>query len=158
MPHVPLKVLRGQQDEEDVQDQYYERFQAPPGTSTEEEEERAAAAAAAAVNDSRSSHSSHEDITTDVDDVSDEGMERYLDRHTSAMHSVNQVDDDFGEIQNNPNESTQEFPEYDTTGSVDHQASHVQVVADVHRVRNRNETESDSLSNDDMAPLLHNEH
>ena len=61
MPHVPLKVRRGQQDEEDIQDQYYDRFQAP-GISTEEEAERAAAD-----NDSRTSHSSHEDITTDVD-------------------------------------------------------------------------------------------
>ena len=153
MPHVPLKVLRGQQDEEDVQDQLFERFQAPPGTSTEEEAERAAAAAAA-VNDPRSSHSSHEDITTDVGDVSDEGMDRYLGRHTGPMHSVNQVDDDFGEIQNDPNEITQEFPEYDTTGSVDHQASHVHVVADVHGVRNRDGTDS----NGDEAPLLRNEH
>ena len=53
MPHILLKVLRGQQDEEDLQDQLFERFQAPPGTSTEEEEERAAAAAY----DSRTSHS-----------------------------------------------------------------------------------------------------
>ena len=60
MPHVPLKILRGQQDEEDIQDQLFERFQPPPGTSTEEEQERAAA-------DDSTSHSSHEDITTDVD-------------------------------------------------------------------------------------------
>ena len=59
MPHVPLKVLRGQQDEEDVQD---ENYTVPPGTSTEEEAERAASD-----NDSRTSHSSHDDITTDVD-------------------------------------------------------------------------------------------
>ena len=72
MPHVPLKVLRGRQDEEDIQDQLFERFQAPPGTSTEEEAERAAADGAAY--DSRTSHSSHEDITTDA---SNEGMERY---------------------------------------------------------------------------------
>ena len=58
MPHVPLKVLRGQQDEEDIQDQYYKRFQAP-GTTTEEKAERAGD------NDSGTSHSSHEDITTD---------------------------------------------------------------------------------------------
>ena len=82
MPHVPLKVLRGQQDEEDIQDQYYERFQAPPGTSTEEEAERAAN------NDSRTSDSLHEDITTDVGEDGEEGMERYMGRHTGAMHSV----------------------------------------------------------------------
>ena len=58
MPHVPLKVLRGQQDEEDVQD---ENYTVPPGTSTKEEEAERAAA------DDSTSHSSHEDTTTDVD-------------------------------------------------------------------------------------------
>ena len=144
MPHVPLKVLRGQQDEEDIQDQLYERFQAPPGTSTEEEAERAAD------NDS-TSHSSHEDTATDVGEVSEEGMERYLGRHTSAMHGANQIDDHFGEIQSYQNEST---PEYDTTGSVNHQASQVQIAAQMHHMPNRDESEDDSLSNDDIAPLL----
>ena len=35
MPHVPLKVLRGEDDKEDVRDRYHERFQAPD-TTTEE--------------------------------------------------------------------------------------------------------------------------
>ena len=143
MPHVPLKVLRGQQNEEDIQDQNYT---VPPGTSTEEEAERAAAD-----NDSRTSHSSHDDITTDVGEVSEEGMERYPGRHTGAMHGANQVDDHFGEIQNYQNEST---PEYDTTGSVNQQASQVQVAAQVHHMPNRDESEDDSLSHDDRAPLL----
>ena len=146
MPHVPLKVLRDQQDEEEIKDQLYERFQVPPGTSTEEEAERAAAA-----DDSRTSHSSHDEITTDVGEVSDDGIERYPGRHTGAMHGVNQVDDHFGEIQNYQNEST---TEYDTTGSVNHQASQVQVGAQVHHMPNRDESEDDSLSNDDRAPLL----
>ena len=72
MPHVPLKVLRGQRDEEDIQDQYYDKFQAPPGTSTEEETERAGD------DDSTTSHSSHEDITTDVGEVPEDGMERNM--------------------------------------------------------------------------------
>ena len=138
MPHVPLKVLRGQQDEED------QNYTVPPGTSTEEEAERAAA-------DDSTSHSSHEDITTDVGEVSEEGMERYPGRHTGAMHGANQVDDHFGEIQIYQNESTSE---YDTTGSVNHQASQVQVAAQVHHMPNRDESEDDSLSNDDRAPLL----
>ena len=144
MPHVPLKVLRGQQDEEDIQDQHYERFQAPPGTSTEEEAERAAA------NDSRTSHSSHEDITTDVGEVSEEGMERYLGRHTGAMHGANQVDNDFGQNEN--------VPQYDTTGSINQEAADLQVVAQMHHVPNTDVTSSDSLSNDDRAPLLPKEH
>ena len=89
MPHVPLKVLRGQQDEEDIQDQYYERFQAPPGTSTEEEAERAVA------DDSRTSYSSDEDITTDMGEVSEEGTGRSgsgLDRSVGSVHSIRQSD------------------------------------------------------------------
>ena len=134
MPHVPLKVLRGQKDEEDIQDQFYERFQAPPGTSTEEEAERAAAAAD---DDSRTSLSSHEDITTDVGDVSDEGMERYLGRHTGSIDSAN--------------ERVQNIPEYNTTGSVNLEAADVNVVAQVHRLPS-----TDVTSNDDTAPLLSN--
>ena len=152
MPHVPLKVLRGQQDEEDVQDEYYERFQAPPGTSTEEEEAERAAAY-----DSTTSHWSHEDITTDVGEVSEEGMDRYLGRHTGPMHGANQVDDDFGEIQNYQNENA---PQYDTTGSVNLEAADVQVVAQMHHLPSTDVTSNDSvdLSNDDRAPLLPNEH
>ena len=150
MPHVPLKVLRGQQDEEDVQDQYYERFQAPPGTTSEEEVERAA-------DDSGTSLSSHEGITTDVGDVSDEGMERYLGRHTGPMHSVNQVGDDFGENLNFQNENA---PEYDTTGSINQEAADVQVVAQMHHPPNTDVTSDNSKdqSNDDKAPLLSNVH
>ena len=149
MPHVPLKVLRGQQDEEDIQDQLYERFQAPPGTTTEEEEERAAD------DDSTTSHSSHEDITTDVGEVSEEGMERCLARHTGAMHGANQVEDDFDENQNDQNENA---PDYETTGGVNLEAADVQVVAQVHRLPSTDVTSNDSvdLSNDDRAPLLPN--
>ena len=144
MPHVPLKVLRNQQDEED------QNYTVPPGTSTEEEAERAAA-------DDSTSHSSHEDITTDVGEVSDEGMERYLGRHTGVMHGANQVDDDFGEIQNYQNENV---PQYDTTGSVNVEATDVQVVAQMHRLPSTDVTSNDSvdLSKDHRAPLLPNEH
>ena len=135
MPHVPLKVLRGQQDEED---QYYERFQAPPGTSTEEEAERAAD------NDSGTSHSSDEDTTTDVGEVSEEGMARYLGRHPGAMHGANQVDDDFGEIQNDQNENA---PQYDTTESVNLEAADVQVVAQMHHLPSTSRFDSVDLSN-----------
>ena len=150
MPHVPLKVLRGQQDKEDVQDQYHQRFQAPPGTSTEEEAERAADV------DSRTSYSSHEDITTDVGDVIDEGMERYLGR-LGPMHSVNQVEDDFHEIQNYQNENA---PQYDTTGSINQEAADINVVAQMHHQPDTDVTSNDSvdLSNDDKAPLLPDEH
>ena len=150
MPHVSLRVVRGQQDEEDIQDQLYERFQAP-GTSTEEEAERAAD------DDSRTSHLSHEDTTTDEGDVSEEGMERYLGRHPGAMHGANQLDNHFGEIQNYQNENV---PQYDTTGSVNLEAADVQAVAHMYPMPNTDVTSNDSvdLSNDDRAPLLPNEH
>ena len=142
MPHVPLKVLRGQQDEKDIWDKYHERFQAP-GTTTEEEAERAAD------NDS-TSHSSREDTTTDVGEVSEDGMEGYLGRQAGAMHGANQVDNDFDQNEN--------VPQYDTTGSINQEAADLQVVAQMHHVPNTDVTSSDSLSNDDRAPLLPNEH
>ena len=37
LPITPLKALRGQEDEDDVQDKYFERFKPPP-TTTENEE------------------------------------------------------------------------------------------------------------------------
>ena len=141
MPHVPLKVLRGQQDEEDIKDQLYERFKAPPGTTTEEEEERAAAA-----DDSRTSHSSHEDITTDVGEVSEDGMARYLGRHTGAIDSANE------RVQNDQN-NARNIPEYDTTGSINLEAADVNVVAQMHRLPS-----TDVTSNDYTAPLLSNIH
>ena len=97
MPHVPLKVLRGQQDEEDIQDQYYERFQAP-GTSTEEE-----------ANALRRNSFSHGDSTTDIgnvsesvgsihsisesDNASDEGPEDVQSNHIDLNNSGNQATD-----------------------------------------------------------------
>ena len=143
MPHIPLKVLRGQQDEEDIQDQYYERFQAP-GTSTEDDNNDNDDD-----DDSRSSLS-HEDVTTDVGELSEECMERYLGRQAGAMHSVNQADDHFGEIQNYQNENT---PQYDTTGSINQEAADVQAVAQMHHLPS-----TDVTSNEDRGPLLLNEH
>ena len=158
MPHVPLKVLRDQQDEED------QNYTVPPGTSTEEEAERAAA------NNSGTSHSSDEDITTDVGEVSEEGMARYLGRHPGAMHGANQVDDDFCEIQNDQNENA---PQYDTIESVNLEAADVQVVAQMYHLPSTsrfdsfdlpstdvtsNDSEDLGLSNDDRAPLLPKEH
>ena len=72
IPHVPLKVLRGEQDQVDIQDQYYERFQAP-GTTTEDAEDDKDID-----DDSRRSSLSHEGITTDIGQVSEESMARCL--------------------------------------------------------------------------------
>ena len=146
MPHVPLKVLRGQQDEEDIQDQYYQRFQAPPGTSTEEEAERAAAA-----NDSTTSHSSDEDNTTDVGEVSEEGTGRSgsgLDRLVGSIHSIRQSDNasDEGSEDVHSDHIDLSNTGYQTTGSVSHEAIELQAFAAVHQ---RPNTKGDTPINTD---------
>ena len=87
MPHVLLKVLRGQQDEEDIHDQYYERFQAP-GTTTEDDNNDNDDD-----DDSRSSLS-HEDITTDMGEDSDLCMDRYPALHADSINKANQSGND----------------------------------------------------------------
>ena len=142
MPHVPLKVLQGQQDEEDIQDQYFERFQAPPGTTTENED--------IDDNDDDDDDSrgslSHENIASDVGEVSEGGMERYLGRHTGTIDSANEM------VQNDQNRM-RNIPEYDMTRSVNLEADDVNVVAQVHRLPS-----TDVTSNDDTTPLLLNIH
>ena len=113
--------------------------QAPPGTSTEERE---------AEEGSRTSSLSGEGFT----DPGEEGGARYL---GSSVESVNQSEIVFDQIQHGLNNMTN-TPEYNTTGSVNHEPAHVQVVAQVHVPPNREDTECESLSNDDTAPLLPN--
>ena len=129
MQHVPLKVLRGQQDEEDIHDQYHERFRAP-GTATEDDNNDKDVD-----DDSLRSRLSNEDGTTDMDKDSDGSIERYLGRHTDSANGANP----FG---NDSNEGYQ----------------NVQVVARVHGLISTNVTSNNSLSNDETTPLLNKEH
>ena len=62
LPHTPLKILRGDQDVEDVQDKYFAAF-VPPTTTDES-------------TNYKSDVTDH--VTIDSGDVSDEGMERIL--------------------------------------------------------------------------------
>ena len=62
LPHTPLKILRGDQDVEDVQDKYFAAF-VPPTTTDES-------------TNYKSDVTDH--VTTDSGDVSDEGMGRIL--------------------------------------------------------------------------------
>ena len=123
MPHVPLKVLRGQQHEEDIQDQYYERFQAP-GTTTEEE-----------ANALRRSSFSHGDSTTDIGNVSES---------IGSIHSISESD-------NASDERSEDVPSDHidlsyTTGSVSHEDIELQAFADIPQQPN---TESDTTINTD---------
>ena len=164
LPKTPLKVSRGEQEQEDIRDQYHQRFQAP-GTTTEDAED-----GKDIDDESRRSSLSHDDVTTDIGEVSEEGGARYLGRATGSIESAN---NDPHEIQNYPNNrdnapehplnapehppNTPEYlpnaPEYDTTGSINLEEEDVQIAAQVHHL-----PDSDEMSNDDSAPLLANMH
>ena len=140
MPHVPLKVLRGEQEQEDVRDQHYERFKAP-GTTTEDAEDDK--------DTDDDPRTSNDDMAT-IGEADEGGRERYLGGATGSIDSVIQFDN---EIQNHQNQNTQENPDYDTTGSVNHESDEVRAAAQVHHL-----PDSDVTSNDDAAPLLTNMH
>ena len=77
LPHEPLKVLRGEPDEEDEQDELFRRFQPPPGTTTEEEQD----------DDNTDIDDDEDDLTTDAAYVSDDdGMDRH---HATNNISIN---------------------------------------------------------------------
>ena len=137
MPHVPLKVLRGEQELEDVRDQHYERCQAP-GTTTEDAED---------------DKDTDDDSRTSNDDVATEGREGYLGGSAGSIDSVIQFDN---EIRSHQSQNTQDNPEYDTAESLNLGTVDVEAVAQVHHLPSRDDTENDSLSNDDTAPLLTN--
>ena len=179
LPHTPLKVLRGEPDEVDIQDKYHERFQAPDTTTEDAEDDKD-------TDDySRTSSLSNYDMATDIDaasdiaEVSEGGFARYLggsldtvndatDAHeyinleTANVKVAAQVhhlpDADVTSYENPPNIPGYPpgVPEYDTTRSVNIEAADVQVVAQVHHLPDSDETSNDSLSNDDAAPLLDN--
>ena len=143
MPHVPLKVLRGEQDQEDVQDQHYERFQAP-GTTTEDVEDDKET--------DDDSITSNDDMTT-IGEVGEEGRERYLDGDTDSVDTVIRFDN---EIQNHQDKNSQENPDYSTGKSLNLGTVDVEAVAQVHHLQDSDEPGNDSSSNDDTAPLLTN--
>ena len=103
MPHVPLKVLRGEEDRVDTEDENYERFQAP-GTATEDDED-----------DSRTSSLSDE-RPNDTDEFNAEGMVRYLGNSIDNLNHEPRM---------------KNTPEYNTTGSVNCEAHELQVLAQV---------------------------
>ena len=128
MPHVPLKVLRGKQDDKDIQDEYFERFQAPTTTTEDDEND----------NDSVRSNLSVDDIG----EVSEEGMARYLGRDTDSMNSFSQsaIISDSEYLHNNQgnNAACQNIL------SVSHEAIELQVLAQVHlppNIDNDNDTD-----------------
>ena len=118
MPHVPLKVLRGEEDQEDPKDKLFERFQAPTTTTATEDED----------NESRRSSLLHDHVTTDIGEGSDEGMERYLGRHSGSIDSMNQSDNVSQEEARNIDNTG-----YQATGSVSHEAIELQAIVQVHQ-------------------------
>ena len=151
LPHTPLKILRGEQDEEDLQDKYYERFQAP-GTSTEEAEDDKVTD-----DDSIASSLSHDDITSDVsslsrDDITSDATDLSRDDITSNAGEVSRKDIARclgGSIDNVNDDHVHNASEYIGLETTD-----VQVVAQVHHEPDLDVMSNDSLSNDDTSPLL----
>ena len=143
LPRTPLKVLRGEPIQEDIQDLYHERFQAP-GTSTEEAE---------------ADRDENEDATTHMDEADEEDMARYLGGHTDSVDTVNDPPNTPDYPPNatkyapNTPEDTTNAQEHDTNGSINLEAADVQVAAQVHQL-----PDSDVTSNDDTTPLLGNMH
>ena len=147
MPHVPLKVLRGVKDEEDIMDKYFDSFKAP-GTTTEDAED-----------DDDDSRTSDDGETTDIGDVNEMHKNEYLRDHPSSIDSLNQFNNHIPELQNDHQaafNNVSELPEYGTTGSFNPEASHIRIGVQVHHLTDSDETQNDSSSNDDTAPLLTN--
>ena len=146
MPHVPLKVLRGQQDEEDLQDQLYERF-VPPTTTTATEDDNNDD------NDNDDNSVRSRSSFDDIGNVSDDGMKRYLGEHTDSLHSTSQSNtaswESVGDFHSNKRKSTG----YQTTGSVSHEAIELQAFADVHQPPNT-DTDTDNISEEAMGGYL----
>ena len=141
LPRTPLKVLRGEQDEEDIRDKYHERFQAP-GTTTEDAEDYRDID-----DESRRSSVSHEYVLSDIDEVSDEGMARYLGRDTSSIESI---DSNSHEKLDDPKNVDIALKD-DTTGSVNKQIADDDNYKDSDGDTNRSSLQLDVVSetNDD---------
>ena len=113
LPRTPLKVLRGEKDEEDIMDKYYERFKAPTSTSEDD--------------DNSDGYSTRSSLPRDdTGEVSDEGMARYL---GSSLESINPIDD----VRDKRVKKHQRNNRDDqTTSSISHEAIEMQVLAQVH--------------------------
>ena len=135
LPRTPLKVLRGEKDEEDIRDKYHERFYAP-GTSTEDAED-----CRDIDDESRRSSLSRDYIMTDIDEVSEEGDARYLGRDTSSIESI---DNDSHKNQGDPN-NVHNALKHDPNGSV-----HLQSVDSDNK--NDKDDDSNSFSNRNSLP------
>ena len=124
---TPLKVLRGEKDEEDIMDKYYERFVPPTTTTTATEDEN---------------------VTTDIGNVSDEGMERYLGGHTGSVGSISQSNGTIGEgVEGAQNDQV------NNTGdqTVSHEAIEMQIFKQVQKPR-----DTDAPLTDDAISYVSN--
>ena len=140
MPHVPLKVLRGEQDQVDIQDQYFDSFVAP-GTTTEDAEDD---------NDTDDdSRTSDDDVATDIGEPSEMGMNKYLGDHPSSTDSMNQFNNYVPESQDDHQAHFNNYPKYNTTGSFEPAVVQVQIGVRVHHIPD---------SDDGRTPLLANMH
>ena len=131
LPHVPLKVRRREEDQEDVMDKYYERFKAPTSTSEHYND------------DSTDGYSTSSSLPRDyTGEMSEEGMARYL------GSSIESIDNDSQREARNLEDDQVNNTGYQTTGSVSHEAIEMQVLAQVHRPPTTDSSDDDTPGRD----------
>ena len=134
LPRTPLKVLRGEKDEEDIMDKYYERFKAP--TSTSEDDDN---------NDSIDGYSARSSLPRDnTGGVSEERVVGYL---GSSLESINPIDDvgdkRVKKYQRNNRDNQ-------STSSISHEAIEMQVLAQVHHPPDTDSSDEDATGRDNV--------
>ena len=131
LPHVPLKVRRGEEDQKDVMDKYYERFKAPTSTSEDDND------------DSTDGYSTRSSLPRDyTGEISEEGMARYL------GSSIESIDNDSQREARNLEDDQVNNTGYQTTGSVSHEAIEMQVIAQVHHPPDTDSSDDDTPGRD----------
>ena len=132
LPRTPLKVLKGEKDEEDIMDKYYERFKAPTSTSEDDDNDN-----------STDGYSTRSSLPRDeTGDVSEEWMARYL---GSSLESINPIDD-VGYKQTRKHQRNNR--DNQSTSSISHEAIEMQVLAQVHHPPDTDSSDDDATRKD----------
>ena len=114
MPHTPLNILQGKDNLATIQDRLHEAFPVPP-TSTDDDYNEAS------------------DVTTDIDDISDDEILRYLElgRNAGSIDSLSR--DSITSVSDENQDQNDHNGSYHTTGSVSHESIEMLIMAQVHR-------------------------
>ena len=135
LPRTPLKVLRGDQDEEDLQDKYYKRFVQPSTTTTATEDGN---------------------ITTDIGEVSEDSVGRYMGRHTSSIGSISQANGILEEVGGGVHPNYKINTGNQTVSSNSHEAIEMQVLKQVQLPHQSGDIDDDGPLTDDTTSYVSN--